>query len=71
MAEDSHGEVWEAFRQLEAMEQEVVRLIVMEELSKREAAKQLARSLKDVTQLLTIALAKLEKVLTSDKEVLR
>jgi predicted DNA-binding protein (UPF0251 family) len=71
VAEDNHGEVWDAFRYLETTEQEVVRLVVMEEVSKQEAARQLALSLDDVTRILAAALTKLEKVLTADQEVLK
>ena len=53
-----HDELWQAFRCLDAREQEVVQLVVVEGLSKKVVARQLGLSLSELTDVYFVALQK-------------
>jgi hypothetical protein len=61
--EKEHGELWAAVRQLAPLEQEVMRLVILEGLPRQEAANRLSLSLAEVARLHTAALTQLKETL--------
>ncbi|MGE0825532.1 MAG: RNA polymerase sigma factor [Candidatus Binatia bacterium] len=57
-------ELWQAFRGLDAREQEVLQLVVVDGLSKKGVARQLELSLSELTDVYTAALQKLKQHVT-------
>jgi DNA-directed RNA polymerase specialized sigma subunit len=63
-----HDELWQAFRCLDAREQEVVRLVVIDGLAKKVVARQLGLSLSELTDVYVVALQKLKQHLSTVEE---
>jgi hypothetical protein len=63
---DQHDELWQAFGCLDAREQELLRLVIVEGLSKKGVARQLELSLAELKHVYVVALQKLKQHLTTE-----
>ena len=63
-----HNELWQAFRCLDAHEQEIVHLVVIDGLAKKVVARQLGLSLSELTDTYVVALQKLKQHLSTVEE---